>query len=120
MNYKTNHTKRSTWLLRAAIAGSVLGASSVGALAQDSAEATGLDEVIVTAQRREENIQSVPVAITAFDNNSLREQNITSPLDLNGRVPGVTVGNGGQQRNGEVVTIRGQGQTYLSPVGVVN
>ena len=99
MNYKTNFTKRSTWLLRAAIAGSVLGASSVGALAQDSAEVTGLDEVIVTAQRREENIQSVPVAITAFDNNSLREQNITSPLDLNGRVPGVTVGNGGQQRN---------------------
>ena len=119
MNYKTNFTKRSTWLLRAAIAGSVLGAGSVGALAQDGAEATGLDEVIVTAQRREENIQSVPVAITAFDNNSLREQNITSPLDLNGRVPGVTVGNGGQQRNGEVVTIRGQGQTYLSPVGVV-
>ncbi len=76
--------------------------------------------MIVTAQRREENIQSVPVAITAFDNNSLREQNITSPLDLNGKVPGVTVGNGGQQRNGEVVTIRGQGQTYLSPVGVVN
>ena len=111
---------RSTWLLRAAIAGSVLGDSSVGALAQDGAQATGLEEVIVTAQRRQESIQSVPVAITAFDNNSLREQSITSPLDLNGKVPGVSVGNGGQQRNGEVVTIRGQGQTYLSPVGVVN
>jgi len=123
MKHKIMRMKRSAWLLRAAIAGSVLGVQGGTALAQEegqSADARGLEEVIVTAQRREENIQSVPVAITAFDNNTLREQNISSPLDLNGRVPGVTVGNGGQQRNGEVVTIRGQGQTYLSPVGVVN
>jgi len=115
--------KRSAWLLRAAIAGSVFGVQGVGALAQEggqSADARGLEEIIVTAQRREENIQSVPVAITAFDNNSLREQNIASASDLNGKVPSVTVSSNGTMRNAEVVVIRGQGQTYLSPVGVVN
>ncbi|MBK9667591.1 MAG: hypothetical protein IPO61_17950 [Gammaproteobacteria bacterium] len=66
--------------------------------------------MIVTAQRREERIQSVPIAITAFDNNSLRQLNITDPADLNGRVPGMMVSNGGQMRSANVIAIRGRGQ----------
>lgn len=87
----------------------------------DQAEAPSeLGEIIVTAQRRAEAIQSVPVAITALSNDMLREQNISSPQDLLGKVPSVVVSPNGQQRGTETVTIRGQGQTFGASVGVVN
>lgn len=80
----------------------------------------GFGEIIVTANRREEAIQKVPVAITAFNTESLREQSISNPYDLNGRVPSLVVTANGTQRDADGITIRGQGQTYLAPVGVVN
>jgi iron complex outermembrane recepter protein len=37
------------------------------ALAQDAAEeGVGLDEIVVTAQKREQNLQDVPAAVSAF------------------------------------------------------
>ncbi|MFO7551993.1 MAG: TonB-dependent receptor [Haliea sp.] len=83
-------------------------------------EFTRLEEVVVTAQRREESIQDVPIAISAIDADRLRQQNINSAFDLLGKVPSLTVSSAGNPRNAEVVTIRGQGATYLAPVGVVN
>jgi iron complex outermembrane receptor protein len=41
-----------------------------------------LDEIVVTAQRRAENIQSVPVAITLVDEKQLDRQGVTSVTDL--------------------------------------
>lgn len=81
---------------------------------------SSIEEIVVTANRREEPIQSVPVAITAFDSEMLREQNIGSAADIMGKVPSLIVSSMGTQRNAEVITIRGQGQTYLASVGVVN
>ncbi len=80
----------------------------------------GIAEIIVTANRREESAQSVPVAVTAVSGEQLRELGIGSAADLTGKVPSLFISSGGNQRNVEVVVIRGQGQTYLSPVGVVN
>lgn len=111
-------------LLGAIAAGGAAGTSSLSAYAQDAGSTAGgtnrLEEVVVTAQRREENIQDVSVAITALDSSSLRQQNINGSFDLLGKIPSLTVSNAGNQRNAEVITIRGQGATYLSPVGVVN
>ncbi|HBM84607.1 MAG TPA: hypothetical protein DD459_13140 [Halieaceae bacterium] len=87
------------------------------AFSQDNAR---LEEIIVTAQRREESIQDVPIAISAISAESLRQQGISSAFDLLGKVPSLTVTSAGNPRNAEVVTIRGQGATYLAPVGVVN
>jgi len=78
-----------------------------------------LEQIIVTANRRAEAIQSVPVAITAMDAESLRERNITTAADLAGQIPSVQVTSNASQRSTEVIVIRGQGQTYLSPIGVV-
>ncbi|MBK7250759.1 MAG: TonB-dependent receptor plug domain-containing protein [Gammaproteobacteria bacterium] len=113
---------RKPWI-RAAIA-LAIGLPGVGAQAQETAPATPevdrLEEVVVTANRREELIQSVPVAITAFNSEKLREQNIGSAADILGKVPSLFVSSEGTQRSAEVVTIRGQGQTYLASVGVAN
>ncbi len=50
-----------------------------------------LDVVTVTARRRAENIENVPVSITALDARQLTEQNIVSETDLRASVPGLTV-----------------------------
>ena len=53
--------------------------------------ARGIEEVIVTAQRREQNLQSVPIAITAMDSESLASAGIQSTQDLGVVVPGLQV-----------------------------
>lgn len=85
-----------------------------------SAADQGIGDIIVTANRREEAIQKVGTAVTALSGNTLREQNISTASDLIGRIPSLNVTTNGQQREAETITIRGQGQTYLAPTGVVN
>jgi iron complex outermembrane receptor protein len=51
---------------------------------------TSVGEVVVTAQRVEENLQSVPVAVTAYGADFLRESHIDSIGDIAERTPGFT------------------------------
>lgn len=53
----------------------------------------GLGEIVVTARRREENLQDVPIAITAFDAGSLERLGIQDTTDLEAYVPSLAVGN---------------------------
>lgn len=48
-----------------------------------------LEEVVVTAQKREETNQNVPISITALTRESLTKQRINNSSDLIGKVPGV-------------------------------
>lgn len=66
-----------------------------------------LEEVLVSARRSEESIQSVPVSVTAFDATSLKESTITSTEDLQYSVPGVHLAGSGGRQN-VVYVIRGQ------------
>jgi iron complex outermembrane receptor protein len=50
----------------------------------------GLEEIIVTADKRSESINKVPLAITALSGNALQDQNIHSVEDLALVVPGLT------------------------------
>jgi len=93
---------------------------STSAAEISTAAENAVGEVIVTANRRRESMQRVPVAVSAFSAEALAEQQIQSVTDLLGRVPSLNVAPNGTQRSAEGVTIRGQGQTYLAPVGVVN
>jgi iron complex outermembrane receptor protein len=58
-----------------------------------SVSAAELEEVIVTAQKREQSLQDVSVAVTAVTGDDLLRSNIMSIEDLQTRVPGVTFGN---------------------------
>lgn len=58
-----------------------------------SVTAAELEEVIVTAQKREQSLQDVSVAVTAVTGDELLRSNIMSIEDLQTRVPGVTFGN---------------------------
>jgi iron complex outermembrane receptor protein len=51
----------------------------------------GLEEIVVTAQKREQNLQDVPIAVTAITGDSLETNRVTSVSDLSGLAPGVIV-----------------------------
>jgi outer membrane receptor protein involved in Fe transport len=89
-------------------------------------EPTDSGEMVVTARRRKENIQSVPVAVTALSEKQLESSAIRDVSDLNGAAPGFTANQGGSQVTpGALSTaIRGIGiieveKSYELPVGTM-
>ncbi|MFT4615014.1 MAG: iron complex outermembrane receptor protein [Bacteroidia bacterium] len=83
------------------------------------AQGAVLEEVIVTARKREEAIQDVPVSVTAFTGNQLRDAGIANLKDLGYQTPGLQV----DQSSSAQIWIRGIGQRddgsrVDSPVGV--
>jgi iron complex outermembrane recepter protein len=55
---------------------------------------SGLSEIIVTAQRRKESAQSVPVSVDAFDSDTLAKSNILDADDINKVVPSMLMAEG--------------------------
>lgn len=87
-------------LLAAASAGALLvGASGALAQAQGQTEAatqdaTTLGEVVVTAQRREQRLQDVPISIGVVTPELIEKSAMKDLQDLGGYVPGLTTGSG--------------------------
>lgn len=95
-------------------------AHAQSAPAADGQAGNSIQDIVVTAQRRQESRQSVPIAITAFSQQVLRDNNVTKPQDLNGLVPSLTVSSNGQgSRESQIPTLRGQGATFEASPGVV-
>lgn len=65
------------------------------ALAQESAQpqesSGGIAQIVVTAQKRAENVQDVPIAISAFSADALQERAVTSVASLSNISPNVTL-----------------------------
>jgi len=82
------------------------------ASAGPGAEPTAVDEVIVTAQKKSERIQDVPIAISAFSGEALEEQKIEGGFDLLKAVPNVTFSK--NNYSGYNFSIRGVGTKSIS------
>jgi iron complex outermembrane recepter protein len=67
------------------------------------------EEVLVTARRKNENAQTVPVSVSVLDAKTLAEQGIETTNDLQRLVPGVILNGAGSISN-TTYTIRGQGK----------
>ena len=68
------------------------GSAASAAAAADGSEATSLTEVVVTAQKRSENVQKIPVSISVLTAQNLADSHIQSLGDLeNGGVPSLHV-----------------------------
>ncbi|MEO6715866.1 MAG: TonB-dependent receptor, partial [Novosphingobium sp.] len=59
--------------------------------AQPPAEPEGLGEIIVTAQKRSENVQNVPIAIAAFGGEAIKERGISDISALGNITPSVVL-----------------------------
>jgi iron complex outermembrane receptor protein len=71
----------------------------------------GLAEIVVTARRRAENLQDVPVAVTAIGADLLQQQAVTSLGDLNSFVPNMKISTDRATSSTINVYIRGVGQS---------
>ena len=76
---------------------------------EDAASATKLPEIVITAQKRAQNINDVPISISAVTGEELRVQNITSSISLGRVVPNLTVSDYGNPII-TVYTLRGVSQ----------
>jgi outer membrane receptor protein involved in Fe transport len=74
----------------------VLGLTSAVAvlLPAQAQDAFVLEEIIVTAQKREENIQDVPIAVSAFSGDALEERRLDGAYDLQSAVPNLVFSGG--------------------------
>jgi len=84
MKYQKTYKKQ---LLPAIISLCTLPLYAGGTIAQE--ESVGLEEIVVTARKRQESIQDVPVAVSAISPGQLERGSITSSLDLGKMVPNV-------------------------------
>jgi iron complex outermembrane recepter protein len=90
MNLTATRTVKLAALCTTALA---LFATATPAFAQASDEegAEGREVIIVTARKRAEDIQTVPIAISAYTAQELAERNITNFADLGNSTPGLNV-----------------------------
>lgn len=96
----------------------VAASASVHAQSPESGQAQGqghedaqrLDDVVVTARRREESIFDVPVSISAFGETELMEKQASAIDGLQGAVPNLNIVQGRGSANSVNVFIRGIGQ----------
>ena len=107
---------------RAALAGASILALGAATPVRAQTAATQVEEVIVTAQKREERLLDVGLAVTSVSAETLRTQRVNSTTDLTTQVPNVDVKENipGAQA---IITVRGVGlndfsSTNNSTVGV--
>lgn len=74
-------------------------------------DTTDQSDIVVTAQRREERLQDVPVAVTALSGAALVSRQITSVVDIMSTVPNLHASNNIGQGSATTAFIRGVGET---------
>lgn len=90
----------------------VMGAASFAQVSDDGEEVE--DVIVITVERREQSLQDLAGTATAFDGDEMKLLGVQSIADLNGRYPGLQIGN--NQGNIEVF-IRGVGSTNNTELG---
>lgn len=84
-------------------------ATTAPAVAQDGG-ARALEEVVVTARKRAESLQEIPISVIAFDANKLESLHIDDLMDLGTKLPNVNLsGAGGAGSSNASFYIRGLG-----------
>lgn len=99
------------WLASALLATSCLAAAPAFAADQPAVDAADKD-IVVTAQRRRENVQNVNIAVTALSGDALVDKKITRAIDLQTAAPGLTISRSGVT---DSFNIRGIGLASGSP-----
>lgn len=95
-------------LAMAAVTLTSLGAPLAASAQSSTDDSIALEEIIVTAERRNANLQEVPVSMTSFSADDLAELQASDIGDLQSLVPNLSVHVG--DANNAVVYIRGVGQ----------
>ena len=113
-NASSGKTTSRTPLLKrlgTAIATAIFATSGGAAIAADETTKQGepyIEEIVVTAEKREESILDVPISMTALSGQKLEDLGLTNFMDLEQLVPGLQFGDDNEQK-GQGTVIRGIG-----------
>lgn len=113
----TSRAHRGNWLARLAALFAACGAGTGVVCAEEGGPAV-LEEVIVTAQKREEKLQDVPIAITAIDGAQLDQFGAVNALNLNALAPNLVVRQGTSGVGTAYVSIRGSRSGAATDLGI--
>ena len=86
---KTHERAVRAGVALALIAGGIGAGSWAGCARADSGDGNSLAEVIVTAQKREQNLQEVGTSVAAFDTKTLESLGFKDVTDIASQVPGL-------------------------------
>ena len=92
-----------------------------GGAEAETSEPLGIEEIVVTARKREESLQDVPISISAFPGSELETYQVDNIVDLETLVPNVTLTESGGLTTGSLlVFIRGIGSDpgFAQGVGI--
>jgi len=84
--------------------------AAAASAAEDTGAATGSQDIVVTARRREENLLTVPVAITAFSGDKLAKSGAIDLTDIQTTSPNTTLKDARGTNSTLAAFIRGVGQ----------
>ncbi|MGA2191291.1 MAG: TonB-dependent receptor [Steroidobacteraceae bacterium] len=98
-----NYNQKLAYAISAILSGYTGNSFAATATDADTAGASGIEEIVVTAQRRSESIQDVPITIQAITGEQLGQLNVTTFDDVLKYLPNVTFGSNGP----------GQGNIYM-------
>ncbi len=76
-----------------------------------------IEQITITAERRESTVQETPIAVSAFDADALRERGIVDPDDLHAHVPGFFYTEGGGGSPITQIAVRGVGNENVTAGG---
>ncbi|CAA0120624.1 Pesticin receptor [Zhongshania aliphaticivorans] len=100
----SNKTPLLTRLAAAIVATFSVSAGAQSADAQASSRPTALEEVIVTAQKRAQGLQDVPISISAFSGDKIKDAGIPDFEELSAYIPNFSVS---ENTIGDTISIRG-------------
>ncbi|WP_242124021.1 TonB-dependent receptor [Sphingobium sp. Sx8-8] len=107
VRHTLSYARISAYALASVAAGAITAAA-----AQDAApQGQGLEDIVVTARKVEENLQQVPVAVTVQTGEALRQQSAVMIPDIARLTPGIRFQNSASNPSASAITIRGQVQT---------
>ena len=91
---------------RAICASTLLAAHALPGIAQEASSSSGLEEIVVTAEKRSESAQAVPISISVFTAQDLEDTGVYTTNELATITPGLVIN-----------TINGYAQPFIRGVG---
>jgi iron complex outermembrane receptor protein len=87
----SNRRNKLAYAVATVLAGTGFAVAAPGIAAAQADDASGIEEIVVTAQRRTQSLQDVPIAMQVVDSNLVKDVAAEDLGDLNGFVPGLVV-----------------------------
>ncbi len=112
MQYRTtDKTLRGLLLAGAALGLFFADATTARAADADAGDTASVEELIVTAERRETKLQETPIAISAFSAQTLQERKIDSIRELAGQIPNLSISRVTISHTTQTYSLRGVGES---------